>query len=191
MISLGDVAVLLGLLVVPAVVVVVSSLVLGWLERHLDLPDRPAGVEGLPVGADLPAERSPVAAMLWALPFAVLSAALVLAPVVVAVWSVVADEPAAGLLVTVAFGIGALMVRRLVEDRTSAPESTGPTPWSRTPGVLLSAAVGFTIAIVGFLGMQLADFLGFDETGTATIAIALVLAIVMGGLAVLAWRRQT
>lgn len=188
--AFGDMLVLIGLLCGPAVVVVVGSLTIGWLEAKQDLPGRrpPATWDADRAGRDVPvAERSDGASMLWALPYAALTAGLILAPVVIAVWSVVADAPAVGYLATVGFAIGARAVDQLV--RASAP-SGGRFRWTRAPGVLLAAIVGFLIALVGFLGTELAAYASIDLGGNARVVVPLAVGVLLGALGVAARRKR-
>jgi hypothetical protein len=92
-----------------------------------------------------------------------------------------------GYLATMGFGVGALAVNQLAR---SGEARHGITPWTRAPGVLLSAAVGFTISLAGFLGSEVTDFAGLDLGGNARVIVPLVIAVVLGGLGWGAWAQR-
>ncbi len=60
----------------------------------------------------------------------------------------------------------------------------------RVPGVVLSAAVGFFIALASFLGSELASFAGYDLADDARVLVPLGVAVVLGLLGAIAWRRR-
>ncbi len=189
---MSEILLLVGLIFGPAIVVVLGSLAIGWLERRQDLPGRPSDtpwshVADLDLSDELGQERSSATSLLWAVPFAALSAGLILAPVVVAVWAVAADKPAVGYLATIGFGVGALAVNQLARSGDARP---GITPWTRAPGVLLSAAVGFIIALVGFLGSELTDLAGLDLGGNGRVLVPLAIAMLLGALGWAAWAQR-
>ncbi len=179
---------LIGLVLGPAVGVVAGGLLLGWLGRRQGLPDRGGDVFGnigdSPDGeADL--MSSGAASMLWAVPFAGLSAVMVLAPVVAAVLSVMGGRADLGYLMTIGFGGGALVL-----DRLAARDIQRRWLRMRVPGVVLSAAVGFFIALASFLGSELASFAGYDLGNNARVLVPLGVAVLLGALGVVAWRRR-
>ena len=118
---------------------------------------------------------------------AALSAAIVLAPVVVAVWAVIAEEFAVAYLATVGFALGAL----LLSSFATASDAAGATfRWTRLPGVMLTSAVGFFIALTSFLGGALARWIGVDVGDAWLVIIPIGVAVLVGGLALLAYRRR-
>ena len=166
-----DLLVLAGLVLLPAAGIVVGGGVLGWLEQYE--PE-----EGAP---------DSVGSALVAIPFAALSAAIVLAPVVVAVWAVIAEEFAVAYLATVGFALGAL----LLSSMATASDAAGDTfRWTRLPGVMLTSAVGFFIALTSYLGGALARWLGVSVGDAWLVVIPIGVAVLVGGLALLAYRRR-
>ena len=170
---LADILFLSGLVLFPAAAVVVGGFVLGWLERF-----QPEG------------DKSPdgVLQALAIIPFAALSAAMVLAPVVAAVWAVIAEEQAVAYLATVGFALGALTLSAAAASREAA--GTGPY-WPRMPGVVLTSAVGFIIALTSFLGGALARSFGVTVQDGWRVVVPIIVAFLVGGLAVAAYRRRT
>lgn|GEM_PF-5036624 len=174
------VALVSGLVLLPAVWVVVCGFVLAWFERQ-NPPPRP------PLDAD---EGEPLVRRVtgvWMIPHAALTAAAVLAPVVFAVAAVVGNELALGYLGTVGFAVGAMALTGLAA--TSHPHPSGPL-WARLPGVLLSSAVGFAIALTALLGGALAGALDFEIGDPWRLAVWFGVAVVLGGLTVAAHRRR-
>ncbi len=168
-----DMAFLAGLVLLPAAGIVFGGLLLGWLERFA--PDKAIPRRGL-------------GATLAAIPFAALVAAMVLAPVVVAVWAVMAEEEAVAYLATVGFALGAMVLSLLAGGAEAAGLGLR---WPRMPGVLLTSAIGFFIALVSFLGNAVARSIGARLNDTWRIALPLAVAVVIGGLGLAAYRART
>ncbi len=165
-----------GLILLPAAVVIAGGLLVSWLESR-QVAHQAAG---------LSSGRRKAQWLAWSLPFAAVTALMVLAPVVVGVWAVVAGELAAGYLATAGFGLGGLTLGALA----SATENGlhGPS-WHRVSGVLLSSAVGFAITLASYLGSSLATALDLDAR-ELRVAIPIVLALALGGLAIVAVRMR-
>ncbi len=169
----ADLFFLAGLVLAPAFGTVAAGYVLGWLQRfEPDAGERPLGF-GQAVAA---------------VPFAALTAAMVLAPVVVAVWAVVAEEEAVAYLATVGFALGALLLSALADAGDGALLGVR---WPRLPGVLLSSAVGFLISLTSLLGSALARSLGVRIGDGWRVLVPIGVAVVVGGLAIVAYRRRT
>ncbi len=169
---LVDVLVPAGLILLPALAIVVGGFVLGWLEQF-----EPAARSSAPN----------VRHVLAALPFAALSAAMVLAPVVVAVWAVIAEELAFAYLATSGFAVGAVALAALAAGREAAGKDAR---WARLPGVVLTSAVGFFVALTSFLGGALARSLGLDVGDGWRVAVPIAVAATVGGLAAAADRKR-
>lgn len=168
-----DYLVLSGLVLLPLAAIVAGGFVLGWLQRFA--PERGAGSGGFWSGVA-------------SIPFAALSAAMVLAPVVVAVWAVIAEEEPIAYLATVGFALGALALSALAASY-DASRSMPQVP--RMPGVVLTSAVGFFVALTSFLGGALARSLGVEVGDGWRVLVPIAVALVVGGLAVAAYRRRT
>lgn len=166
-----------GLILLPAVFIVLGGLLLGWLEARQIAHEAARRDEGT---------RERLAWLAWTVPFAALTALLVLAPVVVGVWAVVAAELAAGYLATVGFGLGALLLGGLAA--MAARTGSGP-PWHRVAGVLLSSAVGFAIVLMSYLGRALAGALDLDLSEFRSL-VPIAVALLIGGLAIASVRRS-
>ena len=165
-----------ALILLPAVSIILGGLLLGWLEaRHTEREATRQSAGNSRIGAWL----------VWTVPFAALTALMVLAPVVAGVWAVAADELAVGYLATVGFGLGALSLGGLA---AMTSRSGGGPPWHRVAGVLLSSAVGFAIALTSFLGGALASALDLDVSESRFV-LPVAVALLIGGLTVASVRR--
>ncbi len=169
---IADILFVSGLVLLPAAAVVAGGFALGWLERF----QPPAGERPNGIGHAVAA-----------VPYAALSAAMVLAPVVVAVAAVIAEEQAVAYLATVGFALGALALGAMAASREAA--GAGPL-WPRMPGVMLTSAVGFFIALTSFLGGALARTLGVRFNDGWRVVVPIVIALLVGGLGVAAHRRR-
>jgi hypothetical protein len=176
-----SVALVAGFVLLPAALTIVGGFVLNWLERRHERQRA--------VSADVDAvwrlNRAVRTAL--AVPLAALSAAMVLAPAVFAVAAVVANELAMGYLVTAGFALGALALNGLAA--TTAPSAYGPR-WSGVPGVLLSSAVGFTVALMSLLGGALAATFRVPPGDSRRVWVTLGVALLLGSLAYGAYRRR-
>lgn len=176
-----NIALVAGLVLLPAALTIAGGFVLNWLERRYRRHD-PATAQ---VDGDWRQNRAAWTA--WAVPLAALSAGMVLAPATVAVAAVVANELAIGYLVTAGFALGALALNALAA--TTQPTTDGPR-WSGAPGVLLSSAVGFTIALMSLLGGALAATLRVPPGDPRRVWVTLAVALLLGSLAYGAYRRR-
>jgi hypothetical protein len=166
-----DFVMLAGLVLLPAAATLCGGFVLGWLDRYEPAPaETPDGI----------------VAALAAVPFAALSAAMVLAPVVVAVWAVIAEEEAIAYLATIGFALGAIALTAL-----AAAETPGGKPrWPAMPGVVLSSAVGFFVALTSYLGGSVVRALDVRVNDGWRVVVPIGVAVLIGGLALAAYRRR-
>ncbi len=179
--TVDTIALVAGYVLLPAAVVIAGGFVLTWLEHRYN--DRNSAAEHTREHR----ASSRAAWTAWAVPFAALTAAMVLAPVVFAVVAVASNELAVGYLGTVGFALGALALNGLAATTEQTP---AVRLWSSVPGVLLSSAVGFTIALISFLGAALSGTLGVSVRDPRRFLVSIGVMLVVGGLALAAYRKR-